>query len=73
VQLVEIRETVQDIIVPTYVTAAQPASPKARLFEHVAEETLLSYGVPAEWLQDVRQAAVRRLHPGAGSSAGDER
>ena len=26
------------------------------MFEHVAEETLLSYGVPAEWLQDVRQA-----------------
>ena len=55
-QLVEIRETVQEIIVPTYVTAAQPALPQARLFEHVAEEALLSYGVPAEWLQDVRQA-----------------
>jgi mRNA-degrading endonuclease RelE of RelBE toxin-antitoxin system len=55
-QLVEIRETVQDISIPTYLTAAQQASPKARLFEHVAEETLLSYGVPAEWLQDVRQA-----------------
>jgi hypothetical protein len=40
-QLVEIRETVQDIIVPTYVEAAQPAPPKARLFEHVAEEALL--------------------------------
>ena len=55
-QLVEIRETVQEIIVPTYVTAAQPAPPKACLFEHVAEEALLSYGVPAEWLPDVRQA-----------------
>jgi mRNA-degrading endonuclease RelE of RelBE toxin-antitoxin system len=55
-QLVEIRETVQEIIVPTYVEAAQPALPKARLFEHVAEEALLSYGVPAEWLQDVREA-----------------
>jgi hypothetical protein len=55
-QLVEIRETVQNIIVPAYVMAAQPAPPKARLFEHVAEEALLSYGVPTEWLQDVRQA-----------------
>ena len=55
-QLVEIRETVQEIIIPTYVQAEQPATPKARLFEHVAEEALLSYGVPAEWLQDVRQA-----------------
>ena len=55
-QLVEIRETVQEIVVPTYVTAAQPAPHQSRLFEHVAEETLLSYGVAVEWLQDVRQA-----------------
>jgi hypothetical protein len=55
-QLVEIRETVREIIVPTYVQAEQPAIPKARLFAHVAEEALLSYGVPAEWLHDVRQA-----------------
>jgi mRNA-degrading endonuclease RelE of RelBE toxin-antitoxin system len=55
-QLVEIRETVQEIIIPTYVGAKQPARPKARLFEHMAEETLLSYGVPAEWLHDVHQA-----------------
>ena len=55
-QLVEIRETIQEILIPTYVEAAQPGPPKARLFEHVAEEALLSYGVPAEWLPDVRQA-----------------
>ena len=55
-QLVEIREIVREIIVPAYVQAAQPAAPKARLFEHVAEAALLSYGVPDEWLQDVRQA-----------------
>jgi hypothetical protein len=55
-QLVEIRETVQEILIPTYVQAAQPAPPRGLLFEHVAEEALLSYGVPAEWLPDVRQA-----------------
>jgi len=55
-QLVEIRETVQEILIPAYVEAAQPAPPKARLFEHIAEEALLSYGVPTEWLPDVRQA-----------------
>jgi hypothetical protein len=55
-QLVEIRETVQEIRIPTYVQAAQPAPPIVLLFEHVAEEALLSYGVPAEWLPDVRQA-----------------
>ena len=55
-QLVEIRETVQEILIPAYVEAAQPAPPKARLFEYVAEEALSSYGVPVEWLHDVRQA-----------------
>jgi hypothetical protein len=55
-QLVEIRETVQEILIPAYVEAAQPAPPKARLFAHITEEALLSYGVPAEWLPDVRHA-----------------
>ena len=55
-QLVEIRETIQEILIPTYVQAAQSVAPKTRLFEHVAEAALLSYGVPAEWLPDVRQA-----------------
>src|SRR5262245_18557516 len=55
-QLVEMRETVQEILLPTYRQAARPAPPKVRLFEHVAEDTLLSYGVPSEWLYNVRQA-----------------
>jgi hypothetical protein len=55
-QLVEIRQTVREIVVPAYVQTAQPATPKVRLFEHVAEEALLGYGVPTEWLHDVRQA-----------------
>lgn len=55
-QFVEIRETVQEIIVPTYVDVEQPAPPKARLFDCVADEALLSYGVPVEWLPDVREA-----------------
>jgi len=52
-QLVEIRETVQEILVPKYVEAGQP---KPLLLSNVADEELLSYGVPAEWLDDVRQA-----------------
>lgn len=55
-QLVEIRETVQEITIPKYVEVEHVAPPKPRLFDHVAEETLLSYGVPVEWLPDVRQA-----------------
>src|SRR5882672_6604821 len=49
-QLVELRETVQEIVIPTYVGAPQPVATKKPLFAHVAEDVLLSYGVPAEWL-----------------------
>lgn len=59
-QLVEIRETVQEITVPKYVEVEQQTTytsqAKPRLFDHVAEDTLLSYGVPSEWLDDVKQA-----------------
>jgi len=55
-QLVEIRETIKEITIPTYVGAEQPAPPKALLFADVPEVDLLSYGVPAEWLHDVREA-----------------
>lgn len=52
-QLVEIRETVREIAVPKYVEVAQP---KPSLFAKISEEELLNYGVPVEWLHDVRAA-----------------
>lgn len=55
-QLVEIRETVQEVFVPKYVEVVQYAATKPPLFAHVAAEMLLSYGVPEEWLLDVQQA-----------------
>lgn len=57
-QLVEIRETVQEIIVPTYVEAAVPKSvpKKQALFAGFDDDALLEYGVPLEWLGDVRAA-----------------
>lgn len=55
-QLVEIRETVQEFIVPRYVEAVQPAPPKPSLFAQFADDELLSFGVPLEWMNDVRQA-----------------
>src|SRR5947199_6522932 len=55
-QLVEIRETVKEIVVPIYKEVAEQALAKPRLFEHVADEELLGYGVPAEWLADIRDA-----------------
>lgn len=62
-QLVEIPETVQEIVVPTYVqgTAPRPPVKQKRLFERISDEELLSYGVPAEWLGDVRSATEDSL------------
>jgi hypothetical protein len=55
-QLVEIRETVQEIIIPRYVEVEQPAPPKPLLFAQMADDDLLTYGVPSEWIDDVRAA-----------------
>lgn len=66
-QLIEIRETVQEIRVPVYVqtegalaeTKRSPAA--APLFSGVSDDELLSYGVPPEWLPDVRLATEDTL------------
>ncbi len=67
-QLVEIRETVKEITVPKYVEVEKPVparkaaeapvayAAKPPLFADTPEEDLLSYGVPREWLADVRKA-----------------
>ena len=59
-QFVEVRETVQEIVVPKYLEVVQAVSrvapPKPPLFADVSEDELLGYGVPAEWLADVRGA-----------------
>jgi len=55
-QLVEIRETVKDIVIPRYVKAEAIAEPKAILFADVGEGELLGYGVPPAWLEDVFNA-----------------
>ncbi len=60
-QLVEIREKVQEIAVPTYVVEEHPAPTGAALFESVSEDELLGFGVPVEWLEDVRNADEDRL------------
>ena len=56
-QLVEIRETVQEIFVPVYVQQELPLKAHTSLlFEHIGDDDLLAYGVPLEWLKDVREA-----------------
>ncbi|QDL39695.1 3'-5' exonuclease [Rhodoferax sediminis] len=66
-QLVEVRETVQQVVVPVYVQAQLPLAPKrdtssARLlFADSPDDELLGYGVPVEWLADVKAATEDTL------------
>lgn len=60
-QLVEIRETVQEYFVPRPMTGPRPAAAKPPLFAQFTEVDLLKYGVPQEWLKDVRQATEDTL------------
>jgi mRNA-degrading endonuclease RelE of RelBE toxin-antitoxin system len=60
-QLVEIRETVKEVIVPVYVQQELPKQSAPSLFARYSDDELLSYGVPAEWLKDVRLATEQTL------------
>ena len=55
-QLVELREVVQEIPVPVYVETQVSAPPKPLLFANLPDGQLLGYGVPVEWLEEVRAA-----------------
>jgi hypothetical protein len=55
-QLVEIRETVKEIIVPVYNTTEIKNVSKPLLFSKNSDEELLSYGVPLEWIADVKNS-----------------
>ena len=65
-QLVEIRETVKEIVIPVYVqteTAApqKPLTATKRIFGERSDDELLGYGVPPEWLKDVKTATEDTL------------
>ena len=64
-QLVEIRETVREIEILRAVEASAPgeaaAAPSPTIFTDTAEDLLLGYGVPEEWLSDVKSATEDSL------------
>ncbi|MFB3431814.1 MAG: 3'-5' exonuclease [Phycisphaerales bacterium] len=76
-QLIEIRETVREIEIPKYVeseveqevqtpaaateTASKPKPPAPPLFANIADDQFLAYGVPEEWLDDVKAATEDSL------------
>lgn len=53
-QLIEIRETVREIVTPKYIESEQTTPSKPLLFADIPEDELLRYGFPVEWLDDVR-------------------
>jgi mRNA-degrading endonuclease RelE of RelBE toxin-antitoxin system len=55
-QLVEVRETVEDIRVPRYVDTPEPTPAPKQPLAHIDSDLLLSYGVPSEWAKDLLQA-----------------
>jgi superfamily I DNA/RNA helicase/plasmid maintenance system killer protein len=63
-QLVEIRESVLEIMVPMYVQAdygTRQQSVAQPLFAKQSNDELLSYGVPPEWVGDVKLATEESL------------
>lgn len=58
-QMIELRESIREIVVPAYVQAeAKPKlpTPPTRPLLEISDDQLLGYGVPSEWLTEVRQA-----------------
>jgi len=57
-QLVEIRETVKEVVIPKYKEGQKSVVPAKRaLFTNYSDAELLKYGVPPEWLDEVRKAS----------------
>ncbi|MEM8534807.1 MAG: 3'-5' exonuclease [Chloroflexota bacterium] len=54
-QLVEVRERVDEVPIFKPVEMESPTLEKSLLFTDTSDDTLLSYGVPTEWLVEVRQ------------------
>ncbi|MEP0924887.1 3'-5' exonuclease [Leptolyngbya sp. ST-U4] len=60
-QLVEIRETIEEVVIQQPIQQPAVSTPKPLLFADVSDDELLSYGIPPEWLKDVKQATENTL------------
>jgi mRNA-degrading endonuclease RelE of RelBE toxin-antitoxin system len=60
-QMVEVRETVQEIRIPKYPESVEQPKPKNELFLAVSDSELLGYGVPTDWIATVRTATEESL------------
>ncbi len=55
-RLIELRESVREVVIPSYVQAEPAPRQVPRPLLGMPDQQLLGYGVPEEWLNDVRQA-----------------
>ncbi len=60
-QLVEIRETVQEIAIHQPVEVPAPPKAEPLLFPNLTQDDMLAYGVPTEWLSDAIAATENTL------------
>lgn len=54
-QIVELRETIEQITIPRYVQPEEQLVASPPIFSAVADDSLLNYGIPPDWLADVRE------------------
>jgi len=52
-QLVEVRETVKEIVVPTYVDVPEEPVPQVPALSACTADELLNFGVPEDWIPDL--------------------
>ncbi len=60
-QIVEVRELIKEIVVPRVIEARVEAVSQVPLFEDIEDSKLLDYGVPPDWLSDVKQVTEDTL------------
>jgi len=60
-QIVEVRETVREVLLPSFVAPAPTTAVDPPLFDHLGEDTLLGYGVPPEWISEARSVTADGL------------
>ncbi len=60
-QIIELRESVREIVVPAYMAAGSAPKPTLKPLLDISDQQLLRYGVPSEWLHELREADEDRL------------
>lgn len=62
-QIVEVRERIEDVLVhrPVEVASRPGRPPLPLLFDHLDDDELLGYGVPQDWLADVKVATEETI------------